>query len=70
MLWIVECDHIFGVVGYESDRISDIVGLKAIAFPMLGYESDRISNVVGFESDRISGVVDCGCDRYNNYEGG
>jgi hypothetical protein len=26
--------------------------------------------LLSYESDRISGVVDCGCDRYNNYEGG
>jgi len=54
MLWIVECD-----------RISDVVGLKAIAFLVfLAYESARISGVLGFGCDRISGVFGYESDRF------
>ena len=59
MLWIVECD-----------RISDVVGLKAIAFLVfLGYESDRISGILGYESDRISGVFGYESDRISGVFG-
>ncbi|MBE9252117.1 hypothetical protein IQ226_24085 [Dolichospermum sp. LEGE 00240] len=53
-------------MGYESDRISGVVGYGSdCIFGVFGYESDRISGVVGYESDCIFGVFGYESDRYN-----